>query len=181
MMTSNELQQKVLECGAFKAAYIRTKDIVLSKDFRRICEANQCGNYGNCWMCPPEIGEIDVLMAQVQSYPGTIVYQSIGILEDSFDMEGMFEAGRRHALLSQQIQAAIKPLLQKPFLHLSCGCHLCKSCAKRTGEPCRQPEKALPSLEGYGIDVYNTAKNAQLKYNNGQNTITYFGMVLFAE
>ena len=34
-------------------------------------------------------------------------------------------------------------------------------------------------MEGYGIDVYNTCKPTALKYINGQNTVTYFGIVLF--
>ena len=38
-----------------------------------------------------------------------------------------------------------------------------------------------PSLEGYGVDVYNTTKDTPLKYINGQNTVTYFGMILFSE
>ena len=41
--------------------------------------------------------------------------------------------------------------------------------------------KAIASLEAYGMDVYKTACSAGLKYVNGPNTITYFGMVLFAE
>ena len=43
----------------------------------------------------------------------------------------------------------------------------------------RFPERALPSVESYGIDVYNTVKGTELKYINGPNTVTYFGMVFF--
>ena len=94
----------------------------------------------------------------------------------------MFEASHTHAQLSQRIHQAVKPLLGENFLHLSCGgCHLCETCAKKTGEPCRQPDKALAGLEGYGVDVYNTTKDTDLKYINGANTVTYFGMVLLAE
>ena len=49
----------------------------------------------------------------------------------------------------------------------------------RDGEPCRHPDKALASLEGSGVDVYNTTKDTPLKYINGQNTVTFFGMVLW--
>ena len=94
----------------------------------------------------------------------------------------MFAAGARHAQTSQQIQAMVFPLLKKPFLHLGCGGYqLCRRCAKRDNQPCRFPEKALPSMEGYGIDVYNTVKDTQLKYTNGENTVTYFGIILFSE
>ena len=36
-------------------------------------------------------------------------------------------------------------------------------------------------MEGAGVDVYNTVKDTPLRYINGQNTVTYFGMVLFGE
>lgn len=181
-MVAKMLTEAILRCGAAKAAVIGQDQIVSSEEFRRVCESNQCGGYGRCWMCPPDIGEITVLMNQVRSYPWAVLYQSVGRLEDSYDIEGMLEAAHRHALLSQKIHSTIKPLLAKPFLHLSCGgCHLCEVCAKVADEPCCQPGKALSSLEGCGIDVYNTTKNTKLKYVNGQNTVTYFGMVLFTE
>lgn len=181
-MDKEQLLQTVLDCGATKATVIPQSQIVMSAHFRDICASNQCGGYGKCWMCPPDIGEIEPLMELVRSYPWGILYQSIAEIEDSFDIEGMFEASAAHAQLSQRIHAALKPVLGDRFLHLSCGgCHLCETCAKKTGEPCRQPDKALPGLEGYGIDVYNTTKDTELKYINGQNTVTYFGMVLPAE
>jgi len=181
-MNDQKLIEAALEAGAAKAVVINGADIVLSSAFRDICKSNQCGGYGRCWMCPPDIGPIDILMEQVRAYPRGLWYQSIAKIEDSFDIEGMFAAGEEHARLSQRIQQNVSALLEKPFLHLSCGgCHLCPTCAKVAGEPCRMPNKALSSLEGYGVDVYQTTKNTPLLYINGQDTVTYFGIVLFAE
>ena len=181
-MDKEQILQTVLACGATKATIIPQSQIVMSAHYRDICASNQCGGYGRCWMCPPEIGEIDELMEKVRSYSCGVLYQSISQIEDSFDIEGMFEASHAHAQLSQQIHAMVKPLLGDQFLHLSCGgCHLCETCARRTGEACRHPEYALPAMEGYGIDVYNTTLTTSLKYINGTNTVTYFGLVLFTE
>ncbi len=172
--------QAALDAGATKAVIIPQEKIVLSADFRRICESNQCGGYGACWMCPPHIGPIEELMAQVRRYPYGLLYQTIAQIEDSFDIEGMFAASAEHAQVSQRVHAAVVPLVAGDSLHLSCGgCHLCKICAKREDQPCRIPDKALSSLEGYGVDVYNTTKDTPLKYINGANTVTYFGMILF--
>ena len=179
MIDHQELIDIALDAGATKATVISANDVVLSATFRDICASNGCGMYGKCWMCPPDIGDIESLMAKVHQYKYGLLYQSIADIEDSFDIEGMQEAGKNHAWLSQRIEAFLMPVLEK-HLHLSCGgCRLCERCAKQEGIPCRKPEQALPSMEGYGIDVYNTCKPTELKYINGQNTVTYFGIVLF--
>ncbi len=174
-----DLVQLALQCGATKAEYLRGDQIVLSEEFRRICEGNGCGNYNRCYMCPPDIGPIAELMDKVRQYDHAVLYQSVAPLEDSFDFEGMMEAGHKHALLSQRIQAGLGAC---HVLHLSSGgCHLCEVCAKRDNLPCRQPDQALSSLEGYGIDVYNTSQATSLKYINGPDTVTYFGILLYGE
>lgn len=179
MRNHESLIQLALMAGAKKATVIRTEDIVVSSVFRDICASNSCGRYGRCWMCPPDIGEIDVLMARLKMYRFGLLYQTIYDIEDSFDIEGMGEASVSHAHVSQTVNDAITPLLPD-CLHLSCGgCNLCERCAKLDDQPCRMPDKALPPMEGYGIDVYKTTKPTELKYINGQNTVTFFGIVLF--
>lgn len=172
--------QAALSCGAAGAAYLPAEAIVTDPVFRRICEGNACGKFGRCYMCPPDIGPVEELMARVKSYPHAVLYQSIGTIEDSFDFEGMMEVGHAHCMLSQRIREKLEVLLPE-HLHLTGGgCHLCERCAKLDAEPCRYPNEALSSLEGYGIDVYRTSKATHLKYINGENTVTYFGIILFS-
>lgn len=178
-MDHHELIEIALDAGALKATVIEGNSIVMNATFRDICKSNGCGMYGRCWMCPPDVGDIDVLMAEVRQYKHGLLYQTVADIEDSFDIEGMQEAGKRHVLVSQRLEAFLMLQLDK-HLHLSCGgCRVCERCAKLDGLPCRDPERAMPSMEGYGIDVYNTCKPTDLKYINGQNTVTYFGIVLF--
>lgn len=174
-----QLIQLALEAGADKAEIISTAQIVTSEEFREACRKNLCGQWGRCWMCPPDVGEIEPLMAQIRTYQHGLWYQSIGQLEDSFDIEGMSEAKHRHVLLSQRLEERIRPLLNR-HLHLGCGgCGLCERCARLDDQPCRFPDKAMPSLESYGVNVYQTTISTSLKYINGQNTVTYFSLVLF--
>lgn len=176
------LVRLALESGANKAVIIPQEQIVTSPSFRNICASNGCGLYGKCWMCPPDIGDINVLMAEIRKYSHGLWYQTIGELEDSFDFEGMTEAGHRHMRVSQKLQSAVTGLLSANSLHLTCGgCRLCERCTKVDNEPCRFPDKALSSLEGYGVDVYQTTKGTDLKYINGPDTVTFFGVILFRE
>ena len=178
-MEHQEMIAIALDAGATKATVIEASSIVLNTTFRDICKSNGCGMYGRCWMCPPDVGDIEPLMAEVRKYQHGLLYQTVSEIEDSFDIEGMQEAGKRHVMLSQRLEAFLMLELDK-HLHLSCGgCRICERCAKMDGLPCRDPERAMSSMEAYGIDVYNTCKPTELKYINGQNTVTYLGVVLF--
>lgn len=180
-MEHHALVQLALDLGAAKATVIPQEKIVLSAEFRKICEGNGCGMYNKTWMCSTEhIGDIDVLMEKVRSYKWALWYQLIGDIEDSYDFEGMTEVGGRFIAMCQKINEALKPVFGNTMLHLGKGgCGLCERCTILDNEPCRMPDKALSSLEMYGVDVYRTTEGTGLKYINGPDTVTYFGMVLF--
>ena len=74
MMDHELLASIALDAGATKATVISGESVVLSASFRDICAKNSCGLYGRCWMCPPDIGEIDVLMAQLKGYSHGLLY-----------------------------------------------------------------------------------------------------------
>ena len=172
------LVSQALSFGAYKAAVVNVADIETDRVFRELCEKNVCGKFGRCYTCPPDVGDIDELIAKFKSFKYALVYQTVGMLEDSFDIEGMQEAGEKHSALIREFMRAYKG----DVLHLGAGgCHLCERCGKITGEPCRHPEEAIASLEAHGVNVSKLAALASMKYINGQNTVTYFGAMLFKE
>lgn len=182
MKKFNDLISAALSLGAYKANVIETSKIELDRSFRALCEANSCGVYGKCHMCPPDIGDIDELMAEVGNYKYALVYQAVFELEDSYDFEGMFEAKKRFIPISLNLRKVFDEKEIAKTLHLGAGgCGICPICAKRIGDPCRRPDLAMPGLEAYGINVSRLASAAGMKYINGQNTVTYFGTVLFTD
>ena len=127
----------------------------------------------------PAVGTIEELMAKAKAYRRILVYQTVSPLEDSYDIEGMQEAAKRHNRLVQSVREAASA--EHPgCLVLGAGtCGVCARCSKRDDQPCRFPDKAILSLESCGIDVSALARLAGLKYINGANTVTYFGAVLY--
>ena len=177
---SDRLCALALGLGAYRAAVIPADRIVTNAAYRDMCTANACGNYGRCWTCPPSAGDIHVLMARVKTYSHALAYQTVGQLEDSCDYEGMMEAGSVHNRLMLALRERIAEERLPRTLYLGAGgCPVCPVCAKRTDEPCRHPELAVSSLEAYGVDVAAMAEEAGMRYINGENTVTYFGAVLF--
>ena len=181
-MNEEKLIQAAKNCGAAAAAIVKQEDIVFDPAFRAMCEENRCGMYGMCYMCPPDIGPAEELISHARTFEKGLLYQTIGTLEDSFDIEGMQSAKELHFKVSRRLLDALRPVLRRNALHLSCGgCGLCRQCAKQAGLPCTHPDRALSSLEAYCVNVYSTTRSTPLKYVNGPDTVTYFGLVLFSD
>ncbi len=176
------LIKKIIKLGAKNAAIVETKDIIFDRRFREQCIQNACGCYGKNYTCPPDVGDIDDLITDAKSFKYALVYQTIEKLQDSFDYEGMMLAGKKHHILSKNLHIFLKKHFKNEFLHLGAGgCRECEVCGKVNNTPCRHPEFAFPSLEAYGISVSDLAKISKMNYINGENTVTYFGTVLFKE
>ncbi|MGI6403136.1 MAG: DUF2284 domain-containing protein [Oscillospiraceae bacterium] len=173
------LMDTVMASGAANVGIIEVSAIPFRREFRVACEQNACGKYGRCWMCPPDVGDIDKMIAQAKKYRYALVFQSIGQLEDSFDIEGMEAAAKEHNALMQRLAVQLAPLLGS-FLKLGAGgCQVCPHCTRPDNQPCRHPDMAMASLEAYGIAVSELAELSGMKYINGSNTVTYFGGFLF--
>lgn len=179
-MNFDEMIGKVKEAGALNAAVIPAAELVFDPAFREMCRSNACGNYGMCWMCPPDAADPAALIAAAKEYKSVLVYQTVSEIDDSYDFEGMMKAADRHNALASVLSDYFSSLPFRGMLHLGAGgCHICSVCAKKTNEPCRFPERAMPSLEVYCINVSALASSAGMKYINGANTVTYFDALLF--
>ncbi len=155
--------------------FIRTEEIVFHEEVRRMCESNRCGQYGKTWACPPGAGTFEECRARCLRYPRAMVFSGCYELEDCFDAEGMAEGHRRFAASS----ARLRERLEGDFLLLSNeGCPRCKKCTYPDA-PCCFPETLSPSVEGYGIMVYELAKSAGLRYRASPESVSYFGMCCF--
>ena len=126
----DRLTALALSLGAFRAAVIHVDSIETDASFRDLCAANVCGNYGRNWMCPPDAGEIHDLMAALRTYSYALVYQTVSELEDSYDFEGMMDAGVAHNRLMVELRRGIDGLALPRVLHLGAGgCRMCEVCA----------------------------------------------------
>lgn len=161
-----------------KIRELRDSDIVIVAELRKSCEQNYCGNYNKNWMCPPAVGKIDDLRLKLSKYSDGVVVQTIHEIADSFDMDGMTSAMISH---SEDINE-IRLLLEEKYTDLLClsvgKCSICPECTYSSGEPCRYPDRALASVESYGINVNALLGNCGLEYNNGNNTVSYVGIFM---
>ena len=177
----NRLADKAKQSGAAAAGVVKTSDIQFSEEFRTLCEQNSCGKYDTNWMCPPGVGPFDELKAKVLKLSEGVVFQTVYKLEDSFDFEGMTQAGKVHDEIFIKILNFIRSDDGcKEVFPLNVGeCKICEKCTYPDGDKCRLPEKAVASLESYGIDVNALLTGCGIAYNNGPNTVSFVGLFLF--
>ena len=69
-MNEQKLIDLALSLGAYQAAVIPVSRIHFDKSFRSLCESNACGNFGMCWMCPPDVGDIVKLIEDLSKRLG---------------------------------------------------------------------------------------------------------------
>ena len=133
-------------------------------------------------MCPPDVGQVEDLIARAKQFRWALVFQTVNALEDSYDVEGMLAAGEEMNRLMDSVRQKLEELgIRRRLLLGAGGCRICQCCAKASGQACRHPEQALSSLEAYGINVSVLASMAGMKYINGANTVTFFGAVFLGE
>ncbi len=182
MTPETQLTSLALSLGATRSAIVNVPDIQFSESFRDLCEMNSCGKYKTNWMCPPAVGPFEDLKNEVLAFEKGLVVQTVYQMEDSFDFEGMMNAKDIHEKVFRNIvdQIAAEKLLD-PFLPLNAGvCSYCENCTYPDRD-CIYPEKALASVEAYGIDVTALVTACGIPYNNGQASVSYVGMVLYKE
>lgn len=162
-------------------AIIDVPNLVITEYLRKACEQNHCGKYGTNWMCPPGVGSIKDLTKKLKQFDKGLVIQTIHQLEDSFDYEGMMISKEKHTSVFVNILNQIKKDSNfDELLPLNVGaCEICDKCAYLNGEKCIFPDKAMASVEAYGIDVNSLLKSCDLEYNNGTNTVSYVGVIFF--
>jgi len=148
---------------------------------RNICKQNACGQYGKNYMCPPAIKDIKEWEEEILSYKNAVIVTKVYQTKNKFDMKSMFEGiADFQKILIRLKEDLADEFPEKRVLLLGAGsCFLCKKCAYTDGEPCRFPEKVFPSVEACGVDVMSLSKSAGVRYNNGENTVTFIGVVLY--
>lgn len=173
----NFLRTIFAQANVFEYGIIDTKDICFSTDVRKMCETNACQQYGKTWCCPPAVGSVEQCRERIGKYEKFILFSQKYHLEDSFDFEGMVNGLTQFKRTCRTLDEMLHPKIKDYFILSNEGCDLCKTCTYPNA-PCRFPDKAHHSLEGYGLLVSDLAKSANMHYVNGANTVTYFGALI---
>ena len=174
------LKKSAKEKGANSAKLIPTKDIFVEDYIRQKCQYG-CHSFARCFTCPPYAPTPDETRKILKNYNQGLLVEFTGLrnVEEERDMHEIMYELEREAFLNG---------LYKAFAYTAGSCRICRSCpAEKVENPnefskkdCKNPEKARPSMEACGIDVYRTAIKAGCKINVAKKggRFKWFGLLL---
>lgn len=167
------------QIGFSEAASLDTVNLDARSDVRDMCAADKCGAYGKNWTCPPYCGTLEECAQRLHRYSHGIVVQTVGRLSKVIDTKGYRAAEKRHMELFHQFCDLIRNEHPDALCLGAGGCRLCDKCA--WPDPCRFPERAVSSMEGYGLFVTQVCRDSAIAYHHGERTVTYTSCVLFGK
>lgn len=178
MKMTTAIEQAAIDTGFHQYGYADMAKLRFYQEIRAICEDNQCRNYGTTWACPPAVGTVEECSTRVSKYSRMMIFSQVYHLEDSFDFEGMSAGLNDFKKLVDRFQQKLNSITSDYLLLSNEGCGRCAQCTYPDA-PCRFPHLLHHSFEGYGLIVSDIAKDAGVKYNNGPDTVTFFGALFF--
>ncbi len=168
---------RALADGFTRAFFVSPSALEVLEEVRGMCAADRCRQFGRSWSCPPACGTLRQCAERLCSCRSGLLVQTVGQLEDDFDLDGMDAALVRHRQSFLTLAARAR-LLYPGCLPLAAGaCAVCAHCAYP--EPCRAPEKCHPSMEAFGLLVSQVCQACGAPYHSGQLTVTYTSCILY--
>jgi predicted metal-binding protein/ubiquinone/menaquinone biosynthesis C-methylase UbiE len=159
------LVSKIKAMGFEKVFPIKTKDIRIPEWTELRCRFG-CDRYGNPH-CPPNSPTAEQTRGIVKDYKHALLLQGEPPTR-TFQL-GVLQAERE----------AFKSGFHKSFSYWAGPCSLCESCTEE--RPCRNTVNARPSMEGAGIDVFETARRAGAALRTLKSKdefVKYFALIL---
>lgn len=176
-MKLNDALELARQCGFSHWGAVNMEKLSFLPDVRDMCENGSCGQYGRSWSCPPACGTLEEAAQKARQYQQGILIQSTGRMEDDFDAEAIADTESAHKERFFRLVDTIRAV-EPDCLPMAAGsCTVCPACAYP--DPCRFPERAIPSMEACGIFVSQLCTDSGLGYYYGNKTVTFTSCVLF--
>jgi predicted metal-binding protein len=151
--------------GVKDARIVSPADVETAAWVRLKCQFG-CGCYGQCLVCPPFTPSPEQMRKVLDAYTRAILLHC----EPDADVKAIVADLERDIFLRGA---------SKAFALGAGPCYFCKECNPE--EQCRYPERARPSMEACGIDVFSTVKKMGLPIEVVRTTRqcpNYYGLIL---
>lgn len=173
------IEDMAAEAGFTKAKVIKAEQLVFNADFRRYCEENLCGNYGDNYSCPPDCGSPEQMEARAREYENALVFQTVCEVEDMNSQEELARLKKEHNKRSRAFIRRLKEAGLTGLPMLAGPCDLCRPCRREKGEECAYPEQISSCLSAYCVQADKMAEACDMTYWGNGRQISYFSLFLY--
>ena len=180
-MQREELEKYCKDQGAYAAKVISVKEIEFDPSFRKYCEDNVCGQYGRNYACPPYAGTPQELKERACAFRQAVVFQTVTPLEGGMTEDSLQAAKNQNNQVGDAIQERLETEKRRSLRARAGQCSYCTECEAVKGKPCTYPPKGQISLSAFCVNVASLAETCGMKFQNGENTLTYFGVIFFGD
>ncbi len=167
-----KLKKLAISMGFSNAGLLNMEALVFLPEVRQMCNSDSCRSFNKNWMCPPAIGTLEQSADKVKEYSFGMIVQTTAFMDDEFDYETIRETQKKH----NNSFLELATILRKEYpsvLPMGAGaCSVCNQCTY-PDKPCRFPDKAIGSMESYGLWVSKVCEKSSIDYYYGKNTLTF--------
>ncbi len=152
----NKYIKAIIATGADNVKFIDPKKVVVSNWVRVKCQFG-CDAYNTRYTCPPYSPMPDYTRQMLKEYKSALFF--------TYRYPSQKERKRRQSIRRILFRLERQVFLDGYYKAFAMGagpCNLCPGNCDFT-KPCLHGDRARPSMEACGIDVYATAKNAGVK------------------
>lgn len=168
---------KALDAGFSYACALDVAALTPQEAVRVMCAANRCGMFEKCWTCPPACGTLDTCEKRLRRYSTGLLVQTVTKIEDAFDYPGMCAGESLHQATFSAFYKTVRAAFPQALALGSGGCRICSTCTFPSA-PCRFPDRAIASMEAYGLLVAEICHANGLGYRYGENALSFTGCYL---
>lgn len=172
------LEEFAREQGAYRAKVIDTGQLVIDNRVRLKCQVPVCPDFNRHLMCPPNSMPVEEFRSLCSQYSAALIVQ---VKSDGFEDKQLVEAEKMlHSIINKTEGRALSEGSYLAAGFIASSCKLCPECVGiNSGEPCRHPYQARPSIESMGVDIFKTANNAGMDFKLGLSPeVVYSGLLL---
>lgn len=137
------------------------------------CSQNICGNFGKCWSCPPKVGAKGELAAKYAKFSRCAVIP-VDVLGEPGEQAYADADSRLHKICAA-LYAAMRSAGISSMALAGGPCRECAKCSYP--EPCRFPDRMIPSATGFGLQVLDYVEDLGIK--TPDSPMRLYGFVLY--
>ncbi|KNZ41871.1 DUF2284 domain-containing protein [Acetobacterium bakii] len=176
-MTRENIEKKIMEYPIFEYAFFDPSELNFHPAVRSICKS-ECPQYGKSWSCPPGVGTLEECKTRCTAYDHAFIFSTISEVTDILNMDEMLLTRGEHIEIVNQIKENVFSGNKDILILTAESCAICDTCTYPAAA-CRHLDKMYPCVESHTISVTDICEKQNMSFLNGNNVITWFGMIFF--